>query len=169
MRCTSSALGLEHQHMPAVLKRRHVAVERLPVIGDDDRPALGGELPRDALPLQASGVRMPGHGFLLLGLAQALEQANPAAIGVQGIDVVDDDEFVAMPVELGVHAERRGVALDPAPAAGERRPHRPALGQAAGPDQDQQVEMPLGKSPQIRLQPVVGRKMQHLVRFSGSG
>ena len=49
----------------------------------------------------------------------------------------------------------------------EHRPHRAALGQAAGADQDQQPEMPLGERPQIRLQPVVGRQMQHFVWVSG--
>ena len=109
---------------------------------------------------------MPGHGFLVLGLAQAFEQADAAAVGIEGIDVVDDDELVAVPVELDVHAERRGVALDPARLAVERRPHRAALGQPAGADEDQQVEMPLGEGTQIRLQPVVGRQMQHLVGVS---
>jgi hypothetical protein len=33
---------------------------------------------------------VPSDG-LLLGLAEALEQANPAAIGREGIDVVDDE------------------------------------------------------------------------------
>ena len=99
----------------------------------------------------------------LLGLAQALEQPDPAAVGVEGIDVVDDDELVAVAVELDVHAERRGVALDPAGLAIEHRPHRPALGQAAGADQDQQVEVPRGEGPEICLQPVVGRDVQRLV------
>jgi hypothetical protein len=58
---------------------------------------------------------MPGHGLGLLGLAQAFEQADPAAVGVEGIDVVNDHELVAVPVELDVHAEGGGVALDPAP------------------------------------------------------
>ena len=104
--------------------------------------------------------------FLLLGLAQAFEQPHPAAIGVEGIDVVDDDELVAVPVELDVHAKRGGVALDPARLAVQHRPDRPALGQPAGPDQDQQVEMPLGKGAEILLQPLVGGQMQHLVGLS---
>ena len=41
--------------------QRHLTMEalclRLPVVGDDDDPALGGELPRDALPLQAPARR----------------------------------------------------------------------------------------------------------------
>ena len=62
-----------------------------------------------------------------------------------------------------------GVALPSIqqPLAAQRRPHRAALGQAAGADQDQQAEMPLGKRGQIRLQPVVGRDMQHLVGVPG--
>src|SRR5271157_4103176 len=106
--------------MPPVLERRHVLVERLPVLGDDDDAAFGGELPRDVLTLEATGVRMPGHGFLLLGLAQAFEQPNAAAVRIEGVDVVDDDELVAVPVESDIHAERRGVALDPAPLAIQR-------------------------------------------------
>jgi hypothetical protein len=38
--------GLEQEHMAPVLERRHVLVERLPVVGDDDDPALGREFPR---------------------------------------------------------------------------------------------------------------------------
>ena len=82
---------------------------RLPVVSDDDDPALGGELPRDALPLQAPGVGVPGHGLGLLGLAQALEQPHAAPVGVEGIDVVDDDELVAVSVELTYMP--KGVAL----------------------------------------------------------
>ena len=108
---------------------------------------------------------MPGHGLLLLGLAQALEQPHAAAIGIEGIDVVDDDELIAMPVELDVHAEGGGVALDPAGLAVEHGPHGAALGQAPGADQDQEVEMPLRKRAQILLQPLVGRQVQHLVRL----
>ena len=108
---------------------------------------------------------MPGHGLLLLGLAQALEQPHAAPVGVEGVDVVDDDELVAMPVELGVHAEGGGVALDPAGLAVEHGPHRAALGQPAGADQDQQVEVPLGEGPEILLQPLVGRQVEHLVRL----
>ena len=109
---------------------------------------------------------MPGHGFFLLGLAQALEQANPAAVGVEGIDVVDDDELVAVPVELDVHAERGGVALDPARLAVEDGPDGAALGQAAGTDEDQQVEMPLGEGAEILLQPVIARQMKYFVGVS---
>ena len=39
------------------------------------REGLGEELTRDALPLQAPRVRVPGDGLLLLGLA--LAQAHP--------------------------------------------------------------------------------------------
>ena len=114
------------------------------------------------------GVGVPGHGLLLLGLAQALEQPHPAAVGVEGIDVVDDDELVAVAVELDVHAERGGVALDPARLAVEDGPDGAALGEAPGPDQDQEVEVPLGEGPEILLQPVVGRDMQSLLGVSAT-
>ena len=160
--------GLEEQHMPPVLQRRHVLVERLPVVGDDDHPALGRELPGDALPLQAARVGVPGHGLGLLGLAQALEQADAAAVGVEGVDVVDDDELIPVPVELGVHAERRGVALDPAALAVERGADGAAFAEAAGADEDEQVEMPLGEGAEVRLQPLVGGDVEGLVPPAGS-
>ncbi len=138
------------------------------LLTDDDDPAFGGELPRDALPLQAAGIRMSGHGFFLLGLAQALEQANAAAVGVEGIDVVDDDELVAVPVELEIHAERSGIALDPARLAVQVGPDGAALGQAPGTDEDQQVEVPLGEGAEILLQPVVARQVEHFVRLSAA-
>jgi Domain of unknown function (DUF4158) len=115
--------GLEQHHMPSVLERRHVLVERLPVVRDDDDPALGGEFSRNRLPLQAPRVRVPSHGFFLFGLAQALEQANPAPIRIESIDVINDHELITVPIELDVHAKRRGVALDPARLAVEHGLH----------------------------------------------
>jgi hypothetical protein len=114
-------------------------------MGDDDDRALGDELPGDALPLEALGVRVPGHGLLLLGLAEALEQANTTPVGVERIDIVDDIELVAVAVELDVYAERGGVALDPVRPAVQGRPRRAALGQAAGADEDPQVEVARGE------------------------
>ena len=74
--------------------------------------------------------------------------------------------LIAAAVELGVHAERRGVALDPARLAVEDGPHRAALGQPPGADEDQQAEMPLGEGAQIGFQPVIRRQAQHLVGVS---
>jgi hypothetical protein len=107
---------------------------------------------------------VPGHGLFLFGLAEALEQPHTGSIGVQGIDVVDDDELVAVPVELGVHAKGGGVALDPARlAVAEHRTHGAALGQPPGTDEDHEMEVSLCEGPQILTQPLVGRKPQHLV------
>ena len=53
---------LKEEHVPAVLERRHVLVQRLSVVRDDDDTALGGELARDALALEAPGVGVPGDG-----------------------------------------------------------------------------------------------------------
>jgi hypothetical protein len=52
-------------------------------------------------------------------------------------------------VELHVHAERGGIALDPAALSAQRRSYRAALGEAARADQDEQMEMPLGESTEV--------------------
>ena len=107
---------------------------------------------------------MPGHGLFLFGLAEALEQPHARSVGVERIDVVDHDELIAVPVELGVHAKRGGVALDPAGlAVAEHRAHGAALGQPPGTDEDHEMEVSLCEGPQILAQPLVGRKPQHLV------
>jgi hypothetical protein len=46
---------LEEEHMSSVLQCRHALAQRLPVVGDDDDPALGREFPRNALPLGLAG------------------------------------------------------------------------------------------------------------------
>jgi hypothetical protein len=43
LRYTSAALGWNMSSCPPVLERRHVLVQRLPVVGDDDDPALRSE------------------------------------------------------------------------------------------------------------------------------
>ena len=108
---------------------------------------------------------MPRHGLFLLGLAQAFEQPHAAPVSIEGIDVVDDDELIAVPVELGVHAKGGGVALDPARlAVAEHRAHGAALGQPPGTDQDHEMEVPLCEGAQVLVQPFVGREPEHLVR-----
>ena len=107
---------------------------------------------------------MPGHGLFLFGLAEALEEPHAAAVGVEGIDVVDHDELIAVPVELGVHAKRGGVALDPTRlAVAQHRAHGAALGQPSGTDEDHEVEVPLGKRTQVLTEALVGRQPEHLV------
>ena len=61
-----------------------------------------------------------------------------------------------------------GVAL---PSIQHALPSRTArterlLARPPGADEDQQMEMPLGKGAQILLQPLIGRQMQHLMRLS---
>jgi hypothetical protein len=69
-------------------------------------------------------------------------------------------------VEPDIHAEGGGVALDPAGLAVEDRPDGAALGQSPGPDQDQEMEVPLGEGPEIFLQPVVSREVVGLLGIS---
>jgi hypothetical protein len=62
--------GLEQDHMATVLQGRHIAVERLPVVGDDRHSAGGRELVRDLVAQQGRGIGMPTDLFdrLALGL-----------------------------------------------------------------------------------------------------
>src|SRR5262249_50555545 len=121
--------------------------------------------PGDALAPQACGVGAPGDALLLLGLAEALQKPHPAAVGVKGIHVVDDDELVAVAIEPDVHAEGGGVALDPAGFTVEDRPDRAALGQSPGADQDQEMELARSVGAEIGLQPVVSRDGDSLLRI----
>jgi hypothetical protein len=109
------------------LIREAVCLQR-PVIRDDDDPAPGHELPRDGLALETPGIGVPGDGLGLLGLAEALQEPHAAAVGVEGVHVVDDDELVAMTIEPDIHPEGGGVALDPARLPVEDGPDRAALG-----------------------------------------
>jgi hypothetical protein len=96
-------------------------------------------------------VGVPGHGLLLLGLAEALQEPHAAAVGIEGVHVADDDELVAVAIELHVHPEGGGATLDPAGFAVEYGPHRSALGQSPGAEQDQEMEVPFGEGAEIRL------------------
>ena len=107
---------------------------------------------------------MPGHGLLFLGLAKALEEPHARSVSVEGVNVVDHDKLIAVPVELGVHAKGGGVALDPAGLAVAEHRARSDSGQPPGTDQDHEMEVPLGEGAQVLVQPFVGRESQHLVR-----
>src|SRR5512135_2813564 len=109
------------------------------------------------------------RGLFLFRLAEALEEPHAAPVRVQGIDVVDHDELVLVLVELGVHAKGGGVALDPAGALAEHRPDRAALGEPAGADQDQEVEVPLSEGLQVLAKPREGREPEHLLGMLSPG
>ena len=65
--------GLEEDHMTPILQGRHIAVERLPIIGDDGHAAGGCELLRDFVTQQGRGIGMPTDSFDRLALGQALK------------------------------------------------------------------------------------------------
>jgi hypothetical protein len=69
-----TSAGLEENHMTPVLQCRHIAIERLPIVGDDGHAAGGGELSRDLVAQQGRGIGMPTDSFDRLALGQALEQ-----------------------------------------------------------------------------------------------
>src|SRR5262249_46329720 len=139
-----------------------------PVVGDDGDPTPGHELARDALPFEAPSVGVPSHRLLVLSLAETLQEPHAAAVGVEGVHVIDDDELVAVAIEPDIHPEGGGIPLDPAGLAVEDRPDGAALGQSPGSDQDQKMEVPLGERPKVLLQPLVGRDVEGFLRVYSS-
>ena len=80
--------GPEQDHMTPVLQCRHIAVERLPVVGDDGHAAGGCEFLRDFVTQQGRGIGMPTDPFDQLALGQALEQSDAVPAGVEAIQVI---------------------------------------------------------------------------------
>src|SRR5260370_7596303 len=64
--------GLEEQQVAPVLESGYVAVERLPLVGDDRHPAAGPELLGNSLALQGRGFGIPTHPFDRLPFALPL-------------------------------------------------------------------------------------------------
>ena len=85
---------LEEHQVPSILQGRDVAVEGLPVVGDDGHAAAGAEFLWDILALQGGGIRIPADGLVRLGLGQGLQEADAVAAGVEAVEVVEDDRLV---------------------------------------------------------------------------
>ena len=95
---------LKEQHVAAVFQGGHVGVERAPGVADQDHAARGGKLPRDVAAHQSGRLAQPAQRFGRFRLAQGLEQADAVAVGVQAVDVVEDDGQmpVSVPSEVSV-------------------------------------------------------------------
>src|SRR5216683_6493165 len=91
---------LEDQQVAAIFQSGHVVVERLPIIPYQDDSAGRGELSGDAALSQGRSRRLPGYGFRSFRLAQGLEQANPQTVGIEIVDIVQDDGFMSVLVSL---------------------------------------------------------------------
>src|SRR6266550_5314365 len=91
---------LEDQQVTSIFQGGHVVVERLPIIPYQDDSAGRGELSRDAALTQGWSCRLPGYGFRSFRLAQGLEQANPQTVGIETVDIVQDDGLVPVLVSL---------------------------------------------------------------------
>src|SRR6266478_4666848 len=91
---------LEDQQVAAIFQGGHVLVERLPIIPYQDDSAGRGELSGDAALTQGWSCRLPGYGFRSFRLAQSLEQANPQTVGIESVDIVQNDGFVPVLVSL---------------------------------------------------------------------
>ena len=81
---------LEEEDMAAVLQGSHVGVERFPVVADQRQPTGSSELLGYLAQLQDRCQRVPAQGLDRLGLAQGLQEADAAAVGIQSVNVVKD-------------------------------------------------------------------------------
>src|SRR5229473_6062838 len=106
--------------MAAIFQGDHIGVERLPSIAHQHYSTGGSELPRDAATLQGRGITLPRQRFRSLRLAECFEQANAGAVGIQAVDVVQDNWLMPVLVGFEVDAKGGGLAADPANRAAQR-------------------------------------------------
>jgi hypothetical protein len=97
--------------MAAIFQGGHVGVERLPGVAHQRHAAGGGELARDATALQGRGIALPRQRFCPFRLTERFEQTNAAAVGIQAIDVTQNEWLV--PVLVSLEVNTKGVALPP--------------------------------------------------------
>src|SRR5262249_17833097 len=90
-------------------------------------PAGGGELPREVVWRQGRGRTLPGECFGPFRLAQGFEQANALSVGIEAVDVVQDEGLMTVLVSLEVNAKGGSLAADPADLSPQRLADTAAL------------------------------------------
>ena len=93
---------------------------------------------------------MPQRGF---------REANAVALGVPAVDVVEDDGPMAMAPERAIEAKDREVAFEPAGLTGQGLADDAAFAQAVAADEDEQLQVAVGKGLDDPLQLEVGRQV----------
>src|SRR5713101_2825180 len=96
---------LEEQQVAAIFQGRHVVVERLPIIANQDDSAGGGELSGDTALAQGRSRRLPGYRLGPFRLAQSFEETNPQAVSIETVDVVQRDGLIPVLVSLQVNTK----------------------------------------------------------------
>src|ERR1700687_3955558 len=91
---------LEEQQVAAIFQGGHVGVKRLPGVAHQRHPTGGSELSRDTAALQGRGIALPEQRFRPFRLTEGLEQANAATVGIQTVDVIQDDWLMPVLVSL---------------------------------------------------------------------
>lgn len=120
----------ECQTMAAVLQGGHIRVQRFPLVSKDGDPA-GRRKTRRYLQARARRyLRMPGHAFDGIGLAQRFEQTDALAIPIEAIDIVEHQGLVTVFVCQKVNAKSGSMAIDPANSAAHRSAKGITLAQA---------------------------------------
>src|SRR5262249_10084758 len=90
-----------------------------------------------------------------------------AAVGIEAIDVVEDQRLVAIGIGFEVNAQRRGLAAEPAGAGVQRLAEAAALANAGRAKKEEQVQMSRGKGADIGIQFGVGGQAQGVRRHVG--
>src|SRR5207253_2457955 len=85
------------------------------------------------------------------------EPACRLAVGIEAVDVVQDDGLIAVLVSLEVDAKGGGLAADPADFSAQRLADTAAFADTGLAEDHQQVQMSLGKGADILLQLGEGR------------
>src|SRR5712692_4857660 len=149
---------LEEQQVAAIFQGRHVMVERLPIIADQDDSAGSGELSGDTALAQGRSRRLPGYRLGPFRLAQSFEETNPQAVSIETVDVVQHDGLIPVLVSLQVNTKGSGLAADPTDLAPQRLAHQAALAHPRWAEDHKQVQMPRAKGEDVRFQLCKGRE-----------
>src|SRR5262249_34562449 len=93
-----------------------------------------------------------GERFGACRLTEGLEQANALAVGIEAVDIVQDDGLMAVLVSLEVNAKGGGLAADPADVSAQRLADTAALADPGLAEKHEQVQVPPGQGAELLLQ-----------------
>lgn len=165
----------------AVFECPHVGVQALPLVRDQDDVTRGDER-RWKMALVRRQVREPVKPLLLERVAERFEQSHAVGVGVEPVEIVEDDRLVAALPQLTIETERLHVSFDVerrSPGSlyvvGREIGHRQGtfdaftLARAVASQQKNQSQFIGGKLGQIPFQLHVGRQRNYFTRHGRWG
>ncbi|MFT5525290.1 MAG: hypothetical protein ACI9HK_003257 [Pirellulaceae bacterium] len=118
-----------------------VRIMRRAVIANDAHARGRTKLCRNIVSLQSCCGRVPNHLFDWIGLAKAFKKPARRLVGIQRIDVINDDVLVTVLVQLRVHPKGSRIALDPTSPFPNGLTDGLALGQTRSSQNNKQIEI----------------------------